>query len=246
MLVILSGEGSSDLGSCQNGQGECGVPHFKHGPMALLVDKEIEKNHNYSLLDTCPDNYLFIAKAKLVELVSFKSTRSVAFRGKKQPHTERGFFFDNAWMLGLRALEYAKERQDDVIAILFRDCDGNNQRDLELWHTKINSIREGFKRSGLGKRGIAMIPRPKSEAWMLCAIRNNYQQCSALEDSLPGNDNAPNSAKEQLAAAMGNASSGQDQVDWITDHGLDVTALANEMHSYREFSLDIECALNSL
>ncbi|MGR7827646.1 hypothetical protein ACU6XK_16485 [Klebsiella aerogenes] len=246
MFLVLSGEGSSDLGACQNRQGECTIPDFRYGPMALLVDKEIEKNYQYSPLEVYQESYIFISKVKLTELMRAKSARKVAFRGKKQPEAERGFFFDNAWMLGEEALRHANAREDAVIAVLFRDCDGNNQSGLELWRAKLESVRQGFKRSGLGERGVAMIPRPKSEAWMLCAIRNGYQHCAILEDTLPGNDDAPNSAKQQLDEAMAHVSSGQDQVNWIREHDLNVTALANEMDSYREFSLDLKRALDSL
>lgn len=246
MIIVLSGEGSSDLGTCTNRQDECSVPDFRYGPMTLLVDKEIEKNHQYSPLEVYEDSYVFISKPRLTELMRTKSARKVALRGKKHPDTERGFFFDNAWMLGEETLRHSKERGEAAIAVLFRDCDGNNQSGPELWRSKIESVRQGFIRSGLGERGVAMIPRPKSEGWMLCAIRNGYQHCAKLEDTLPGNDDAPNSAKQQLDEAMEQVSGGQDQVNWIREHNFDVAALADEMESYREFSQDIKRALDSL
>ncbi|MFJ5400656.1 hypothetical protein [Pectobacterium sp. CHL-2024] len=246
MIIVLSGEGPSDLGTCVNRQGECSIPDFQYGPMMMLVDKEIEKNHHYSPLEVYNGNYVFISKTKLTELMRAKSARKVALRGKKQPDAERGFFFDNAWMLGEETLRHSNEREDTAIAVLFRDCDGNNQSGLELWCAKIESVRQGFMRSGLGERGIAMIPRPKSEAWMLCAIQNDYQHCARLEDTLPGNDDAPNSAKMQLDEAMAHASGSQDQVNWIWEHNFDVAALADEMESYREFSQGLKRALDSL
>ena len=42
-----------------------------------------------------------------------------------------------------------------------------------------------------------MLPKPKSEAWLLCAIKNSYQNCNALENE-SGNDNSPNNLKTQL------------------------------------------------
>lgn len=245
MIIVLSGEGPSDLGTCVNGQGECGIPDFQYGPMMLLVDKELEKNLYYSPLEVHAASYVFISKTKLTELMREKSARKVAFRGKKQPNAERGFFFDNAWMLGEETLRHSAEQNDTAIAVLFRDCDGNNQSGLPLWRAKIESVRQGFMRSGLGERGIAMIPRPKSEAWILCAIQNGYQHCARLEDTLSGNDDAPNSAKMQLDEAMEHASGSQDQVNWIRENDFDVAALAHEMESYREFSLCLKQALDS-
>jgi len=49
-------------------------------------------------------------------------------------------------------------------------------------------------------RGVAMIPKPKSEAWLLCALRNKaYENCQKLEDR-SGNDDSPNSLKKELDA----------------------------------------------
>jgi len=45
-------------------------------------------------------------------------------------------------------------------------------------------------------RGVAMIPKPKSEAWLLCALKNKpYESCEKLEDR-SGNDDSPNSLKK--------------------------------------------------
>lgn len=43
-----------------------------------------------------------------------------------------------------------------------------------------------------------MLPRPKSEGWMLCALRRDKSQhCDALEER-SGNDASPNSLKAEL------------------------------------------------
>ena len=47
-----------------------------------------------------------------------------------------------------------------------------------------------------------MIPKPKSEAWLICELKANpYQGCDALEDR-SGNDDSPNSLKEELEAIL--------------------------------------------
>ena len=43
---------------------------------------------------------------------------------------------------------------------------------------------------------LALLAKPKSEAWILCAL-NGYQHCAALENE-SGNDDSPNSLKIQL------------------------------------------------
>lgn len=244
MIVVLSGEGSSDLGTCNNGQAMCIQPHFVYGPMTLLVDKEIETNHHYSLLGTIPDNYIYISKPALISMIKARRNgRPFSVLGKKRHDVDTGYFYSNALMLGLEAIRLERERGPEcAIAVLFRDTDGNTDAATRLWRDKVQSIESGFAASGLNKRGVAMVPRPKSEAWLLCAIRDNYQHCVNLEN-LPGNDKAPDSAKEQLSRAMGAACETQDQVEWIMQSGIDTQTLAQQMPSYAAFSQSMAGAL---
>jgi hypothetical protein len=47
-----------------------------------------------------------------------------------------------------------------------------------------------------------MIPKPKSEAWLICAWkRHPYRNCRALEDR-SGNDNSPNNLKHELQGLL--------------------------------------------
>ena len=62
-------------------------------------------------------------------------------------------------------------------------------------------MARGFAAAGY-VRGVPMLPKPKSEAWLLCALQEHaYQNCIRFE-SISGNDHSPNSAKKQLEAAM--------------------------------------------
>ncbi|MFS2224644.1 hypothetical protein [Pantoea sp. B65] len=125
----------------------------------------------------------------------------MSLTGKNRPGVETGLFYRNALMLGKKTKQLAEEFDDRVIAVLFRDCDGTRSEPARLWQDKVNSIRQGFRDAGLGRCGVAMVPKPKSEAWMLCVLRDNYQQCARLEN-LSGNDDSPDSAKAQLKAAL--------------------------------------------
>ena len=50
--------------------------------------------------------------------------------------------------------------------------------------------------------GVPMLAKPKSEAWLLCAIQGvPYQNCSRFE-SLSGNDASPKSAKAALEKVL--------------------------------------------
>ncbi|NIG21257.1 hypothetical protein F3J37_21510 [Pantoea sp. Al-1710] len=237
MIVVLSGEGPSDLGSCTNRMGECTRPEFSFGPMTYFVDKELKGLMNFSMLDTTPDRYIFVAKPELIRLAGEQrqNRKSMSLQGKKNSALETGYFYRNAKTLGNRSVELAAEYGDDsVIAVLFRDCDGTRSADASLWQDKVNSIQQGFHDSKLGGRGVAMVPKPKSESWMLCVLRDNYQHCTRLED-LSGNDNAINSAKMQLEEALGGDASTASQINYLEDRGIDTDLLASVMPSYDSF-----------
>jgi hypothetical protein len=87
------------------------------------------------------------------------------------------------------------------VAVLFRDSDGTASADRGLWQDKWNSIIQGFSDEEF-ECGVPMIPKPKSEAWIICSVKENpYQGCGALE-SRSGNDNSPNSLKRELAEIL--------------------------------------------
>ena len=48
MYFLLSGEGPGDIGACDGGGESCEGEGFRHGPMALFVDRIVEAKHDYS------------------------------------------------------------------------------------------------------------------------------------------------------------------------------------------------------
>ena len=243
MKIVLSGEGRSDLGQCTNQQGECQTPDFAPGPMTWLVDRELEQRLCYSPLECTPHQYHYISEAGLqvrAQVLRAQQPRALALTGKKRGQ-ETGFFHRNAWMLGQIALEFERKEGDSFIAVLFRDSDGTRNTASSEYQDKYESMRQGFLRAGLGIRGVPMLPRPKSEAWLLCAIQNKYQHCAALEN-LPGTDDAPRSAKRLLAEALGDSYTTSTLNDWIAEHGFDGEQVAHQMPSYAQFRADLHAA----
>ena len=90
-----------------------------------------------------------------------------------------------------------------------------------------------------------MVPKPKSEAWLLCAVANAYQHCQKLE-ALPGNDDSPHSAKMQLQAALGGDASTEAQLNWLAEHGFDHQAVAADMPSYQQFKASLAAAIDEV
>jgi hypothetical protein len=183
MHLVLSGEGASDVGS--------DLEHI--GPITKLVDLEIEKRLGYSLVEY--QAWTLFSKAELAARAKQMKARSR--KGKKQP-SETRYFYNNARTLALLAGELEVE---DRIVVLFRDGDGTATSTRQEWAQKLQSMLDGFAVEGL-TTGVPILPKPKSEAWWLCALRDGYQNCQQLEDE-SGNDASPNSLKIQIEACLG-------------------------------------------
>lgn len=120
--------------------------------------------------------------------------------GKKRP-VETGYFFKNARGLARLAKDRTARERCPVGAVLFRDSDGTAASRRSLWHDKVRSIEAGFAAENFDL-GVPMVPKPKSEAWLLCAVQSlQYHNCARFED-LSGNDSSPNSAKMELERAL--------------------------------------------
>jgi hypothetical protein len=188
MFLILSGEGSADIG----------IDNSAIGPMTKIIDNWIARRIGYSLIDL--NFYTIIPKQQLAEQAKKMKARSM--KGKKQ-ESETRYFYKNARALALIARQKAQEIGDDIplILVLFRDADGTASADRGVWEDKIRSILTGFEAEQI-LTGVPMIPNPKSEAWVLCALRNKYQYCAKIEDE-SGNDDSPNPLKQQLEDCLG-------------------------------------------
>lgn len=65
-----------------------------------------------------------------------------------------------------------------------------------------------------------MLPKPKSEAWLLCAGQTVQHSHAALED-ISGNDDSPNSAKNKWEAFMGAPQNATAEADWYASNPQD-------------------------
>ncbi len=229
MFLILSGEGSADIG----------IEDSAIGPMTKLIDNWISRRIGYSLIDL--KFYTIIPKQQLAEKAKKMEARSR--RGKKQ-NSETRYFYNNARALALIAHQKAKEIGDDtpLILVLFRDADGTASADRGVWEEKIRSILTGFEVEQI-LTGVPMIPKPKSEAWILCALRNKYQYCEKLEDE-SGNDNSPNSLKQQLENYLGEPGTRILLNDKIDDGEIDIDRII-DMPSLTAFKNRLDEVLNS-
>lgn len=238
MLLLLSGEGATDIGSStQPGKRICSPGAWKPGPMALLADQIFEQAAGFSALE-CSCAY-FVPETTLTHVG--KQLHHPILRGNNIYH-KRG-----AQALACIALELAaKKTTAPIIAIYFHDCDGTRSTSPTRWqdlYDSMNGERGGFHLMGLNT-GVPMIPKPKSEAWLLCAVKEMpYQHCGALENE-SGNDNSPHALKMQLQSRLG----GRNVCDII--HPLEgeaclIEASRIDMPSFNKFKEDFKAALKT-
>lgn len=240
MIFVLSGEGTTDLGCCNNAQGICEDEGFQIGPMTTLLNQMLEARLGYSV-SSIPSGYRYVSEARLEEALEErkKSKRSMSLAGKKRGQ-ETGYFYNNAWMLATITQEIEEtSSQDKAIAVLFRDCDGTRAKS-GLWQSKWDSMVSGFKRAQFD-RGVPMLPNPKSEAWLLCVASPQLSDCARFE-SVSGNDHSPNPAKNQLEAALGGHQTATVLNDWLEANPIDETRAAT-MPSFKAFQQSLEQAL---
>lgn len=199
MFFLLSGEGPTDMGAGKADTMICEGEDYNIGPMAIIVAKIVEARQQYSILE---GGCGFVSETMLVaragELKAAK--KGMQLPGKKRAK-ETQYFFSNARLLARFAKDEANKRNDDVVAVLFRDADTTASAGRGEWDDKRQSMLDGFIEEGFAN-GVPMIPKPKSEAWLICAWKSHpYQGCEALEDR-SGNDTSPNSLKRELRTIL--------------------------------------------
>ena len=239
MILMLSGEGKSDIG--HRAPGESGRV-YEPGPMAWIVDRLTERRLGYSLLDLQQGG---------AETVEFISERQLAEQGRPGPKLlaglkrgkNTGLFTRNAQILGRLANNLQAKRAEDVIAVLFRDADSTHACNAPQWQKKVKSMENGFALAKFDN-GVPMVPRPESEAWLLCALKNPpYQNCNVLEDE-PGNDNSPRDLKSQLATTVGHDPTAQEQADWVREGRVDPEKIT--LPSFQCFRKALDRALDNV
>jgi hypothetical protein len=239
MYLLLSGEGPTDLGAATADAPVCEGDAFLHGPMALIVDQVVEKQLGYSVLDVGSCGFVSerVLGQRAAELKAIK--KALRLPGSKQAKETR-YFFNSARILARMALEVADQREDEVVAVLFRDADGTASAGRGLWADKRASMLDGFDEEGFGS-GVPMIPKPKSEAWVLCALkRNPYRGCPALEER-SGNDASPRALKKQLAQILGKADVREALCEMVAERKIDIERI--DMPSFAAFRSRLEAVV---
>lgn len=241
MYFLLSGEGSGDIGVCNPSADSCDRPGFAEGPMAIMVDQLVAVFQGFEMSHLETERVSYVSESYLRDNKLPPQRKAMALKGKKSP-PETKYYFENARALASAAQAKAEVVSDSVIAVLFRDADGTASAGRGNWNDKRQSMIEGFNAEGF-ELGVPMVPKPKSEAWLLCATKDNpYQHCATLE-SESGNDRAGRTPlKDQLSASLDGDSGTMRCNQLVEDKTIDVTRI--DMPSFNVFKEDLQRTVN--
>src|SRR5690349_8761358 len=156
MILLVSGEGPSDVGAARSGQVPAPSQDVSWGAMGRMIDSIVEPEWGFGPIDT--GALLFLSESALGHL-----TRSIR-GGFAIPDRDRGqetaYFFKNARAIARLAKEIWREQEVAVGAVLFRDADGTNSDDRSIRSDKVNSMMSGFLAEGYDF-GVPLVPQPK-------------------------------------------------------------------------------------
>lgn len=232
--ILVTGEGSSDMGGSNNGQSISTGEFYNLGPMALLAVRLLQKiipDWNEDNIDfQSPNNWMTCISGN--ELA--RQTKGVR---KHRPSTKLKKGFVEHANRATTMAGYAKDNGYQL-AFYFHDTDKCDFDDLH------QSIMLGF--NGIeGVHGIPMIPKPTSEAWLICGQKlDPYAHCTALETELSGNDAASdeNAPKKVLARLLGQEATTEQQYEIV--NGIDIKRI--DMPSYNQFKTDLTTAIEGV
>ena len=189
MLILVSGEGPTDIGKASGNYDLYAPGSWNPGPMAYFINCIIYNTLNFEPLDSM--SMWFIPENKEFR----KAARALL----------------------ASAVKLSQETNCEVLPVLFRDTDGSrSQRRRGIWKEKHDSIAFCMDREHKIMHVCPMLPNPKSEVWLLCALKNGYKSCNQLED-ISGNDNSPNSAKSILQEYLGTEATQESLVELMKE-----------------------------
>jgi len=239
MYFLFSGEGETDLGTGLQ-KGLCEGDAYLYGPLTLLTDRIVSEKGKYSLMES--QWFGFVSKADLKRRFdNLKPLKKFRFpRGDIKHEQGTKYFRNNARALAAIAQEVAQEKNDEVVAVLFRDSDRKNSSEQADWEKKWDSMLNGFQDERFN-RGVPMIPKPVSEAWILCAIyrkENKDKNCGNLENQKRGSDPNRHASKIELENTLGEQPT-REQLNHKIQTGKIDTSCIN-LDSFNRFKQQLE------
>jgi hypothetical protein len=190
---ILCGEGPTDLYYNEIDR--------KQGPLKDCVDRLLDFFWDYR-------NYLQFKQVSRTEIsLSDKGKpekKTSIVRGNKNKFPNHHFIVASAKCLAQKAEETAMENDEPHKwgVIYFHDLDANTNASVdEIYNASMSAMNEGFDSASF-PHGVPMIPKTRSESWLLCLLDSDGGRNAKYFEDLPMSDKSPNSGKKVLAALL--------------------------------------------
>lgn len=242
--LLLTGEGPTDLGGSKSGQHIIHGPDLAIGPLTALLLKLLQP----LLPDWNRDQLSWHQPEQFCTLISGSELGKRAKLSKKVRPSKKipKGYIEHAQ----RAAELALHAKDNnqQLAVYFHDTDGTRSQlrdDADIQARLVAAIQFGFNTAGFADNGVAMIPKPTSEAWLICAKKSQpYQHCASLEQTLSGNDRATERApKVQLGKLLNNPDFGRDELLQLVD---EIDPASIDMPSFNQLRDDLNRAVTAI
>ncbi|WP_319784404.1 hypothetical protein [Oceanisphaera sp. IT1-181] len=242
--LLMTGEGPTDLGGSKSGQHIIHGADLAIGPLATLLLKQLQlllpEWNSEQLSWHQPEQF-----CTLISGSELGKRAKISKRVRPSKKIPKGYVEHAQRAAELAFHAQANEQQ---LAIYFHDTDGTRSQlrdDQELQGKLVSAINFGFNVAEFAGKGVAMIPKPTSEAWLICAKKPEpYQHCAALEQTLSGNDRAADRApKVQLGKLLNNPDFGRDELLQLVDE-IDPTCI--DMPSFNQLRTDLCRAVTAI
>ena len=241
--LIATGEGPTDIGTSRNNAGVSKGDDFLQGPMYALVLKLLEN----SLPEWNQDldfTHTFIYRKELGQRAKASKVRLPSKDKAIKGHLEHA---KRSAALAEITKEHFPETWGNSLAVYFHDCDGTRSeldREPQMQANRVKAVQSGFKAAEYA-HGVAMIPKPTSESWIICSVKDNpYCHCENLETGLSGNDRSPERApKFVLGLEINNKDYNREDLMDLIDE-MDINRL-DEMPSFKQLKNDIDCVVEN-
>lgn len=170
--------------------GECPTDlNGENSPLKRAADSLLERWYSEK------SKMHFISRSDLSDSSkNARPKRGAVVRGKKSFSPE----FRSVFAFSKCLAQKAKNMGKNCGAIYFKDMDFSSSVNRDVYFKNlISSMHKGFDEVEF-KNGVPMVPKTRSESWILCALDPDAGQKSYYEN-LPGSDNSPKSGKKVLA-----------------------------------------------
>jgi hypothetical protein len=244
--IVVTGEGPTDIGVSINTEFVAHDNNFEQGPMFVVIEKILHQHLPDWNKEALTVKTFVYRKQLGIYLKENRSTIKLPSKNKaNKGHLEH---VKGAYALGRIAKDLMVDGQESI-AIYFHDTDGTLSeltKEPRRQENRVQAISEGFIAAD-HKAGVAMVPKPTSEAWFICSCKENspYQFCHNLETELSGNQKCSNhrSPKIRLASEM-NAERTTRYNLLPLARNLDVTDM--DMPSFNQFRNDMKQAIRNI